>query len=93
MQEQVIENYLRFNFPDVTEKEFFKIYNDCITHSDLIDFTVKLWKRRLQVKEWNQRKDKNYYFVNMLNGGKKVVYMCPEMVDDFHKYHGYTLIK
>ena len=52
----------------------------------------RIHKRRLQVEEWNKRKDKHYYKVPMLNGGTKYVCMCEEMVKDFYGHYGYEKV-
>ena len=92
MPHKIIKDYVRRQIPDIPNDDLMKIVNRHINNGYSLDGLIHMYKREIQVKEWNKRKDKHYYRVRMLNGGYKIVYMCPEMVDDFHKYHGYTLI-
>ena len=49
-------------------------------------------EREIQVKKWNQSRNKKYYKVRMLNGGHKYVYMCEDMVKDFYGCREYELV-
>lgn len=95
MTEKEIQKYIFQSIPNISysEIEMLKIENRFIYDCIPLETIITLYKRELQVKEWNKSKKKNYYRVHMLNGGYKYVYMCEEMVKDFYGYYGYELVK
>ena len=93
MTEKEIQEYIFQNIPNISYSEMLKIKNRFIYDCIPLETIIILYKRELQVKEWNKNKKKNYYRVHMLNGGYKYVYMCEEMVKDFYGYYGYELVK
>lgn len=97
MTEKEIQKYIfqSISIPNISysEIEMLKIENRFIYDCIPLETIITLYKRELQVKEWNKSKKKNYYRVHMLNGGYKYVYMCEEMVKDFYGYYGYELVK
>lgn len=92
LTEQDIQEYIYQSIPGISYSEMWKVRNMFIYEFTSLETAVFMYKRHLQVKEWNKSKDKHYYRVPMLNGGHKYVYMCEEMVKDFYGWCGYELI-
>lgn len=90
--EEDIKNYIFTNIPNISYEEYWQIRNRYIYNGIPIKDSVDEYKRHLLIKELNRSKYKNYYMVNMINGGKKIVYMCKPLVELFYGNTGFKII-
>lgn len=90
--EAQIQEYIHMEIPGISHHDMWEIRNKFIYDNIPLEVSIARYKREQQVKEWDKRKEKNYYKVPMLNGGQKYVYMCEEMVKDFYGHRGYELV-
>lgn len=84
-----ILDYVKKEIPNISNKDLKRIAYEYIYENRNLDLLIAIHKREMQVRKWVLSKNKYYYRVKMLNGGWKIVYMCPEMVEDFYKCHGH----
>lgn len=91
MTEKEIRERIFQSIPDITYSEMLKLRDALIYKNIPLEVLTEVYKRHIQVENWNKSKNKNYYRVRMLNGGYKYVYMCEDMVKDF--YSNYELVK
>ena len=83
--EKELQEYIKDRCPGISYKDMWEIRCNFVCKNWSLNGMIFLYNRKIQVEEWNKRKDKCYYRVRMLNGGEKVVFMCEEMVRDFYK--------
>ena len=81
-----IYNFIDRNLPGISVKDRKRIHDDFIYHQVPLEVSANRYIAEKQVEKWNKSKSKKYYFVSMLNGGTKVLYMCKEHVEAY--YHG-----
>lgn len=81
LSETEIRTYIYEEIPGISYDDMWKIRNRLVYDSIPLSVAVNEYKIELQFKEWNKSKNKKYYSVPMLNGGRKIVYMCKEQVE------------
>lgn len=81
-----IYKFIEINLPGISIKDRKRIHDDFIYHQVPLEVSANKYLAEKQLEKWNKSKSKKYYFVPMLNGGTKVVYMCREQVEAY--YHG-----
>lgn len=92
LTEKDIQNYIMNHLPNISYDEMWEIRNQFIYENIPLEVAVERKWRELLFKQWNKSKEKNYYDVPMLNGGRKTVYMCKEQVEFLYKDKDYRKV-
>lgn len=89
LSEEDIQGYIYNMLPGISFDEMWRIRNQFIYDFIPLEIAVERYWRELLFKKWNKSKEKKYYSVPMLNGGRKIVYMCKEQVEFIYKGKDY----
>lgn len=93
LSEQDIQNYIKNNLPGISHDDMWKIRNQFIYDLVPLEIAVERYWREQLFKKWNKSKKKEYYSVPMLNGGRKVVYMCKEQIEFMYSGKDYRKVE
>ena len=92
LTEQDIQNYIMMHLPTISHEEMWEIRHQFIYDNIPLEVAVERAWRKLLFKKWDKSKEKSYYDVPMLNGGRKVVYMCKEQVEFLYNGKNYRKV-
>ena len=92
LPEQDIQNYIKMNLPGISYEDMWKIRGQFIYDFIPLEVAVERYWREQLFKKWSKSKNKEYYSVPMLNGGRKIVYMCEEQVEFLYKDKDYRKV-
>ncbi len=92
LTEEEIRNYIMISLPTISYEEMWNIRNQFIYDNVPLEIAVKRYETKLLFNKWNKSKEKEYYSVPMLNGGRKIVHMCSEQVAFLYKGKDYRKV-